>query len=234
MIVSDERPPLQSTLTGAQRHRVLLVEDHPIFRHGLKQLIESEPDLTVCAEADSTAHALSKLREVASDAAIIDISLPGTNGIELLKHIKAEHPKLPVLVVSAHDEEQYALRALRAGASGYVMKREAADVLVAALRRVLTGQVYVSKSFGAQLIFRTVKAGENGAASPLDTLSDRELEVLELIGQGKSSRDMADALHLSVKTIESHRLHIKEKLGCKSAPEMVRFACHWVAQRAGR
>jgi DNA-binding NarL/FixJ family response regulator len=233
MIVSNAHTALQSTPTEAQRHRVLLVEDHPIFRHGLKQLIESEPDLTVFAEADTAAHAISKLREEEADVAVIDISLPGANGIELLKHIKAEHPKLPVLVVSAHDEDQYALRALRAGASGYVMKREAADVLVAALRRVLAGQVYVSGAFGEQLIFRTVKAGENGAASPLDTLSDRELEVLELIGRGKSSRDIADALHLSVKTIESHRLHIKEKLGCKSAPEMVRFACDWVAQRAG-
>jgi DNA-binding NarL/FixJ family response regulator len=213
--------------------RVFLVEDHPIFRHGLRQLLEAEADLQVCGEAESAPRALSLLREVEADAAVIDISLPGANGIELLKHIKAEHPRLPILVVSAHDEEQYALRALRAGASGYVMKREAADSLLPALRKVLKGEVHVSKSFGEALIFKVAQGGTDNARSPLDALTDRELEVLEMVGNGKGTREIAEALHLSPKTVESHRLHIKEKLGCKSAVEMVRFACDWVAQRAG-
>ena len=231
-LLQADAPPAETHVKTAPL-RVLLVEDHPIFRHGLRQLIETEADMQVCGEADSAQRALSLLRETEADAAIIDIALPGTNGIELLKHIKAEHPRLPVLVVSAHDEEHYALRALRAGASGYVMKREAADTLIAGLRRVLSGQVHVSKSFGEQLIFQVAHGSGEGTHSPLDRLTDREIEVLELVGNGKSSREIADALHLSTKTIESHRLHIKEKLGCKSSTELVRFAVEWVAQRAG-
>ncbi len=210
--------------------RVFIVDDHPIFRHGLVKLLELEPDIEVVGEAGSVAHALDALRRIPADAVVVDISLPGANGIELVKHLRAEHPKLPLLVISAHDEQLYALRALRAGASGYLMKSESDELFLAALRKVLAGQVWVSPAFGEQLIFKVARSDSAGG-SPLDVLTDRELEILQHVGQGKGSQQIAEVLHLSVKTVESHRLHIKEKLGLKSATELVRFAVEWSGQQ---
>ena len=158
----------------------------------------------------------------------MDISLPGADGIELVKHLHSEHPKLPILVISAHDERVYAMRALRAGAFGYLMKREGEHLLISALRSVLARKVWVSPAFGEQLIYK-VASGSAGGVSPLDSLSDRELEVLRLIGEGKSSREIAEALHLSVKTVESHRLHVKEKLKLDTSSALIRFAAEWAS-----
>ncbi|MHA3772776.1 response regulator [Verrucomicrobiota bacterium sgz303538] len=213
------------------KRRVFVVDDHPIFRHGIVQVINSEPDFDVCGEANSASEALAALREIAVDIAVLDISLQGCNGIELIKHLAAEHPKLPMLVLSMHDERHYAVRALRAGANGYVMKREHVDNFITALRRVLEGKIYVSDALGEQLIFQALRGNTTEASSPVDLLSDREVEILQLVGQGRSSRDIADQLHLSTKTVESHRLRMKEKLGLKNASELVRFAMNWVEEQ---
>jgi len=208
------------------RSRIFIVDDHPIFRQGLAKMINLEPDLEVCGEATSAAQTLDALRRINADAAVVDISLPGADGIELVKHLHAEHPKLPILVISVHDERVYALRALRAGALGYLMKREGEHLLISALRSVLAHKVWVSPAFGEQLIYKVASGAAEGV-SPLDSLSDRELEVLRLIGEGKSSREIAEALHLSVKTVESHRLHVKEKLNLGTSSDLVRFAAEW-------
>ncbi|MDQ6622704.1 MAG: response regulator transcription factor, partial [Verrucomicrobiota bacterium] len=172
------------------------------------------------------------MRKIPVDLAIVDIGLHGSaNGIELTKSIKAEHPLLPVLVLSMHDESLYASRALRAGASGYLMKREALDSVIAAVRTVLSGELYVSQAMSKRLIAEHVGAGGQ-ARSPLEKLTDRELEVLQLIGEGNDVREIAEKLHLSAKTVEAHRAHIKEKLDFRNAREVARFAVQWVdAQR---
>lgn len=223
----------QASSVPPTRKQVFVVDDHPIFRRGLAALINAENDLTVCGQAGSASQALESLRHIAADVVVVDISLPGTNGLELLKHLRAEHPKLPVLILSAHDEQIYALRGLRAGAAGYLMKRESDEKFIEALRVVLRGQVYVSSAFGEQLIYKVARGQEEGTGTPLEVLTDRELEILQLVGAGRSSRQIADILHLSVKTVESHRLHIKEKLNLSSAAELVRFAIDWVAQQPG-
>src|SRR4051794_39648974 len=155
---------------GSTKKRIFIVEDHPIFRRGLSQLINCEADLEVCGEADSAPRAVSRLREVTADAAVLDISLQGTNGLELIKQIRAEHTQMPILVLSMHDESVYALRALRAGANGYLMKDEDPDSVLAGLRKILTGEVAVSGPFGEQLIYRVVQSGRLGEPSPIDSL----------------------------------------------------------------
>lgn len=214
----------------AVKRRVLIVDDHPVFRHGIAALINAEPDLMVCGDAASSPAALDAMRNLYPDVALLDISLPGTNGVELIKLMKAEQPKLPLLMLSMHDESLYALRALRAGALGYVMKAEALTNVLDALRKVLKGEVYVSPRLSERLIFQAIQSVDGGTGSPVDKLSDRELEVLELMGRGFGTKQIAGELHLSVKTIETHRAHIKEKLGFRDAGEMVRFAIDWVAQ----
>jgi DNA-binding NarL/FixJ family response regulator len=213
------------------KKQILVVDDHPIFRHGLADLIQSQPDLVVCGHADSAPTALDQMRRLKPDMAILDVSLRGTNGIELVKLMKAEVPRLPILVLSVHDESLYALRALKAGALGYIMKAEAGQHVIAGIRRVLEGKIFVSPKFSEQLIFKAIHSIETGDGSPVDQLSDRELEVLELLGKGHNTRSVARLLNLSVKTIETHRAHIKEKLGFKDASEMVRFAIDWVSQQ---
>jgi DNA-binding NarL/FixJ family response regulator len=207
-----------------------LVDDHPAFRRGVAALIGEEPDLAICGEASTAPMALEAMRRLQPDMAIVDISMPGTNGLELIKLMLAEEPKLQILILSMHDESIYALRALRAGAKGYVMKAEALECVLTGLRKVNQGEIYVSPKFSDLLIFKAVQATAAGMSSPVDKLSDRELEVLELLGKGFGTRDIAEKLSLSVKTIETHRAHIKEKLGFKEAGEMVRFAIDWVAQ----
>jgi DNA-binding NarL/FixJ family response regulator len=214
-----------------QPKRILIVDDHPVVVRGLEDLICKEADLTVCGYADSAPAALEQMRTLNPDLALIDISLRGTNGIELVKLMKAEVPKLPILVLSMHDESLYALRALKAGALGYLMKAEAVQHVILGIRRVLEGRIFVSPRFSEQLIYKAVQSLESGSNSPVDTLSDRELEVLELLGKAHNTRSVAKMLNLSVKTIETHRAHIKEKLGFKDATEMIRFAVDWVAQQ---
>ncbi len=223
-------PPLNK---ASAQSRILIVDDHPVFRRGIAALIGEEKDLIVCGEAENALTALAAVRKLTPDLALLDISMPGTNGIELTKLMLAEQPKLHILILSMHDESLYALRALRAGAKGYVMKAEAMTHVVAAVRKALSGSIYVSPRFSERLVFKAVQSLEGGMGSPVDQLSDRELEVLQLLGRGFGTREIANELHLSVKTIETHRAHIKEKLGFKDAGEMVRFAIDWVAQEQG-
>jgi DNA-binding NarL/FixJ family response regulator len=220
---------LSSTVSITPKHSVLVVDDHPIIRHGVCQTLGLEPDLQVVAEASSATEALDALRTFSADLAVIDVSLNGTNGIELIKQIRNEHPRLPILVLSMHDESLYALRAVRAGAGGYIMKREAPDLLLTAVRKVLGGEVYLSPA-----LERRARPAEEpaAAANPIDALSDRELEVLDLVGQGHHTRDIAQRLDLSSKTIETHRLNMKDKLGLKTAPELIRYAVNWVRSQA--
>jgi len=218
---------------AAPRKTVLIVDDHPVLRHGIAQILRAEQDLAVCGEADSAPTALDAMRRLKPDIALLDISLQGTNGIELIKLMKAEQPKLPILMLSMHDESLYALRALRAGARGYVMKGEAMENVLSAVRKVLDGDIYLSQRFSERLVFKAIQSLDGGMGSPVDMLSDRELEVLQLLGRGFGTREIANDLHLSIKTIETHRAHIKEKLGFKDAGEMVRFAIDWVAQETG-
>lgn len=228
--MSESKSPKGADTPPSTKRRVLIVDDHPVFRHGISALINAEADLVVCGEASSSPSALDAMRNLDPDVALLDISLPGTNGIELIKLMKAEHPKLPLLMLSMHDESLYALRALKAGALGYVMKAEALTHVLDALRKVLKGEIYVSPRLSERLIFQAIQSADGGSGSPVDRLSDRELEVLELLGRGFGTKEIASELHLSVKTIETHRAHIKEKLGFRDAGEMVRFAIDWVAQ----
>jgi DNA-binding NarL/FixJ family response regulator len=212
----------------SEKRGIIVVDDHPLFRKGVVQMLSNEADLEVRAEAESSPAALDLMRRTPLDLAIVDIGLHGSaNGIELTKSIKAEHPFLPVLVLSMHDESLYADRALRAGASGYLMKREALDSVITAVRTVLKGEIYVSTEMAKRMIADHVGVGGH-ARSDVEKLTDRELEVLQLIGEGKEVRDIAGQLHLSAKTVEAHRAHIKEKLGMNNAREVARFAVQWV------
>jgi DNA-binding NarL/FixJ family response regulator len=208
--------------------RVLIVDDHPLLRKGVSQLIDQEKDLVVVAEAEDAHKALAAIEQSKPEVALIDITLHGASGIELLKDIKARFPKLKMLVLSMHDESVYAHRALRAGASGYIMKQEGTEKVLVALRKVLKGEVYLSDRLGSRLLHTLVSGRPTLTTSPVEKLSDRELEVFSLIGQGHGTRPIAEKLHLSVKTIESHRAHIKEKLHLQSAAELVHHAIQWV------
>ena len=217
---------------GAKAKRIIVVDDHPLFRKGLEQLINSTTEgFAICGEAGDAAEGMSKIRQLKPDLVIVDLSLPGANGIELIKNIRAEFQKLPLLILSMHDESLYALRALRAGAQGYVMKQEALENVIGAIREVLAGRPYLSPEMSAKLI--TNFASGTNQSNSTDKLSDRELEILELIGKGRDVHEIAKALHISPKTVETHRAHIKEKLNFKNAREVTRFAAQWVEGQAG-
>lgn len=223
---SDSPPKSEKT------KRIVIVDDHPLFRKGLEQLINSAGDgFRICGEAGDAAEGMASIRELKPDLVIVDLSLPGANGIELVKNIRAEFAKLPVLILSMHDESLYALRALRAGAQGYVMKQEALENVIGAIREVFAGRPYLSAQMSAKLI--TSFAVGSDQTNPTDTLSDRELEILELIGKGRDVHEISDALHISRKTVETHRAHIKEKLNLKNAREVNRFAAQWVEGHTG-
>ena len=227
--------PLRPTRTSAPpaKKNILIVDDHPVFRRGIAALLAEHAEFSICGEAEDSKTALDAMRRLNPDVALVDIAMPGTNGIELVKLMLAEQPKLLIVIVSMHDESLYALRALRAGARGYVMKAEALDQVVEALHKVIGGGIYVSPKFCERLVFKLIQSHDDLMDSPVNQLSDREVEVLRLIGRGSGTRDIANTLHLSVKTIETHRAHIKEKLGLKDGAEMVRFAIEWVAQQEG-
>ena len=213
--------------------RIVIVDDHPLFRKGLEQLIHSDGAFAVCGEAGNAAESMDVIRKLNPDLAIVDLSLPGANGIELIKNIRAEFSNLPILVLSMHDESLYGLRALRAGANGYVMKHEAMANVVQAIREVFSGRPYLSPAMAAQVITKFAKKSSEGESDAVDRLSDRELEILELIGKGREVRQIANLLHLSPKTVETHRAHIKEKLQLKNAREVARFAVQWTDARSG-
>jgi DNA-binding NarL/FixJ family response regulator len=209
--------------------KILLIDDHPLLRNGIAQLISQQKDLIVCGEVDDSLKALDAIEKDNPDIVILDITLKKMSGIEVLKHIKVRFPRVKVLILSMHDETLYAPRALRAGASGYIMKQEAAENVITALRKILSGEVYISERMATQMLSRMVGGRATPISSPVDLLSDRELEVFTLLGKGDGTRDIAEKLNLSVKTIESHRAHIKEKLNLKNATELVRHAVQWVA-----
>lgn len=212
------------------RKNILIVDDHPIVRQGIRSLLQQEPDLHIAGEAESAGRALTLLRAESVDAAIIDISLKGTDGLELTKAVRAEFPHLPVLILSMLDETMYAERALRSGANGYLMKQEVADHIVTALRCVLQGRIFVSDRVRETLLGRLAGQPIDPNRSPIEKLSDRELEVFRMIGQGVGTREIAVRLHLSIKTIETYRSHIKEKLNIPNAIELVRQAVQLVEQ----
>ena len=215
--------------------RILLVDDHPLLRQGIAQILEAEPDLSVAGQAGDAEEALSVFDSVAPDLVVTDISLPGMNGLELLKNLLTLHPTLPVLVVSRHDEELYAERAVRAGARGYVSKLAAGDELVIAIRRVLRGGIHLSEDLKDRMLFGAASGVKNATQTPLEVLSDRELEVFEMTGRGIPTREISERLHLSVKTVESYRSRIKTKLGLANGTELIKHAVAWVeGEGAGR
>jgi DNA-binding NarL/FixJ family response regulator len=217
---------------GAQKRRLLLVEDHPVTREGLAQLLNQQPDLQVCGQAGTAPEALSVAAALRPDLVLVDISLGGTSGIELIKDLASRHASLPVLVLSTHDELLYAERSLRAGAKGYVMKHEPTEQVMEAIRLVLRGGVYLSEQMHGRLLHKVARGPTVPRVSDVDQLSDRELEVFELIGEGCKTSQIAANLHLSVSTVETHRAHIKEKLKLENATELMRRAVEWVESAA--
>jgi len=215
--------------TSQHKTRILIVDDHPIVREGLAKLINQEIDMTVCGQAEDAHQAVKAMKELNPDLVIVDISLKETSGMDLIKDIKAKHPRLPVLTLSMHDESLYAERALRAGAQGYIMKQEAPEMIVAAIRAVLAGTVYISDKVTSRMVHKLVGSKGELSATGVDTLSDRELEVFLLIGRGYGTRQIAEKLFLSAKTIETYRAHIKDKLGLADATELLQYAIQWVS-----
>ena len=212
------------------KKRILIVEDHPLYREALGQLVNKESDMEVCAETDDPRRAAALMASMHPDMAIIDITLGETNGIELLKTLKSFDEDLPVLIISMHDESLYAERALRAGARGYLMKHEAPARIRAAIRQILSGGMAFTEKVMETLLVKMAE-GKQDKESPVQLLSDRELEVFQLIGQGRGTRQIAQTLHLSVPTINGFRARIKEKLNLGSAPELAFHAVRWVQQQ---
>src|ERR1700677_4609657 len=209
------------------KKRILVVDDHPIVRQGLALLINREPDLVVCGEAEEALAAMNVLASARPDVLIVDISLNGPDGLDLLKNIRTTHATLPVLILSMHDESIYAERALRAGANGYIMKQEATEKVLVAVRRILAGEVYVSDRIADKMLKHYITGSGSLRNSSIADLSDRELEVFRLIGEGHGTRQIAEELYLSVKTVESYQAHIKEKLSLRSARELMQHAIQW-------
>jgi DNA-binding NarL/FixJ family response regulator len=218
---------IKSAPPKGAKSKIFIVDDHPMMRQGLIQLIHNEPDLQVCGEAEDVPGAVAQIEQLHPDLAIVDISLRSGSGLELIKDLQARQPKLPVLVISMHDESLYAERVLRAGGRGYVMKQEGGRKIMEAMRQVLAGQTYVSSSIAARIL-DTFAGRAKAATSPVETLSDREFQVFQLIGEGFSTKEIAAKLHVSVKTIEVHRVNIKQKLKVATAPELIRYAVRWV------
>ncbi len=220
----------KSAGAGGRIVRVLIVDDHPIVRRGLAELIDQEPDLEVCGEASDAPEALQQVRATHPDVVVVDIALKSGNGIELIKQIKACDSDIKMLVSSMHDESLYAERALRAGAMGYINKREAVDKVIDAIRNVLRDKIYLSGRMTDRVLHQ-MREGGSIEQSAVDRLSDRELEVFELIGQGLGTRQIASKLHVSVKTVESYREHIKIKLDLQSGTELTHHAVKWVLEK---
>ena len=222
-----------SATTPAKRKRILLVDDHPLMRRGQADLLGREPDLEVCGESGSAREAMEAIAKMQPDLVLVDMGLPDKDGLELIKDILALHPGLPVLAMSMQDESLYAQRVLRAGGRGYVMKHEGPERLAAAIRTVLAGQVALSPRMSQKLIESMVGRVGQAHDGPEAKLTDRELEVLRHFGEGWSTDEIAGRLHLSPKTVDVHRGHIKEKLGLNTTPEFTRFAIRWVASQGG-
>jgi len=212
----------------AAKKTIFIVDDHPLMRKGMAMTLQSELEFDVVGQTETAEEALQQIPGLNPDVAVIDISLPGMNGIELIKNLVSHNPDIKILVVSRHDEELYAERAIRAGAKGYLMKLEAGDALVTAVRQILKGQLFLSPEIGNRMIMKM--AGNKGTQSsdPLELLSDRELEVFELTGRGETTKEIAEKLHVSIKTVESYRARIKDKMDLKSANDLLRRAVQWI------
>lgn len=222
-----------STSAGARnQRRVLIVDDHPIVRQGLRRMIEAESDLVVCGEVQTEREARAAIRALVPDVVIVDISLAQGDGLELVRDVHAQRPDLPMLVLSMHDELIFGERLLAAGASGYIMKQAASEQLLVALRRVLTGNIYISDSLANSLNKGRAERIDGLGADPIDRLSNRELQVLSLIGRGLSSREAADGLGLSVKTVETHRQSLKRKLNLATNAQLLQYAINWYGNRS--
>ena len=221
--------------SSVSKARVLLVDDHPVVREGLAHVIDAEPDLMVCGQAADAPEALQAIERLKPDVAVVDISLGASHGIELLKDIKVRQPRLPVLVLSMHDESLYGERALRAGAKGYILKEEPPRKLLEALRRVLRGDIYLSEPMTRKLLHKiSGESAESKGVTPVERLSDRELEVFELVGRGHRPRSIAAKLHLSVKTVEYHCGNIKRKLNLSDAAALLQHAIQWIQSESTR
>ena len=212
------------------KKRLLLVDDHPLVRERIAELVRQEPDLAVCAEAESAVEAIRALRTHSPDMAIVDITRKDSYGIELIKQLRELDPKLPMLVLSMHEESIYGERALRAGAKGYLAKHEASSKIIDAIRRILRGEIYVSEQLNRSLLQKVAGAKSATGDTPVDVLTDRELEVFQLLGQGLAVREIADRLFVSVKTVEAHREHIKQKMKFGTSSELLRFAIQYCLQ----
>jgi DNA-binding NarL/FixJ family response regulator len=228
--------PAHSKFAGGKlrARRVLIIDSHPIVREGLRRVIENEDDLVICAEADTARDARNAIKECNPDAIIADIGLNQGDGIELVRDVRAHYAHLPILVLSSHDETIYAERMLSVGANGYIMKQATSEQILLSLRRVLDGDIYVSESVGVNMIRKSAARGVLMSSNPIDRLTDRELQILHLVGKGMSTRDTARLLNLSIKTIESHRHRIKYKLNLTTGSQLVRYAINWfTGQEAG-
>jgi DNA-binding NarL/FixJ family response regulator len=209
------------------KSRIFLVDDHEMFREGLRQLIEREPDMTVCGDAANASTALVNIESIKPDLVIVDISLGGSSGIDLVKIIRNKYEDLPVLVVSMHEESLYAERALRAGAMGYVMKHEPSKTVKTAIRKVLDGNLYLSEKMAGSMVTKLIRGGSEQSSSPLESLSERELQVFRMLGQGKSVRTIAEEMNVSVPTVNSFRNRVREKLNLKSSTDVMLQAIQW-------
>jgi DNA-binding NarL/FixJ family response regulator len=224
-------------MTGKKKSakkKILIVDDHPMMRQGLAQLIQNEPDLSVCAEAGDVREALEQIKSGLPDLVLADITLPGRDGLELIKDIAALHPGLAVLVISMHDESLYAERVLRAGGRGYVMKQEGGKKIMLAVRQVLSGKIFVSEKMSARILEIFSGQRSNASDSPVETLTDREFEVFQLIGKGSATKEIAEHMHISPKTVEVHRMNVKSKLKLKTISELIRYAVRWVEAQPNR
>lgn len=227
-MTKDNNHPATTSKVVAHRSRVFLVDDHAMFREGLRQLIERDPEIVVCGEAADAGAALQGIQAAHPDLAIVDISLGGTSGIDLIKSIKTEYEDLPVLVVSMHDESLYAERALRAGAMGYVMKDEPSKTVKAAIKKVLGGDMHLSDKMASSMVGKLMHGSGEKPESPLEALSNRELEVFQMLGQGKGVRVIAEEMNVTIPTINSFRNRIKEKLHLKTSTDVMLRAIQWV------
>jgi DNA-binding NarL/FixJ family response regulator len=217
-----------------QTYRVLIVDDHPIVREGLDRLLSREEDLVVCGQAEDAPQALDLLESARPDLAIVDISLASGSGLDLVRQMRAESTEIQILVSSMHDETLYAERALRAGARGYINKQQATEKIVEALRRIVDGRIYLSERMTDRLLSRVVDASEDPKRISVDRLSNRELQVLELIGNGMGTAEIAQRMNLSVKTVETYRQRIRQKLSLKNGAALASFASQWVLEEAKR
>jgi len=214
-----------------QRRRILIVDDHPMTRRGMAQLIGQQDDLEICGEAGDAVQAMTAISGLGPELVLADVSLPDKHGLEFIKDIKALHPEVLILVVSMHEESLFAERALHAGARGYLMKNEGGEKLIEAIRAVLEGKLYLSPSLSASVLNVFAGGRRRSEDTLIGSLTDREFEVFQLVGEGLTTREIGDRLRMGGKTVETHRLHIREKLDVKTAPELMKYAIRWASSR---